>query len=304
MSNHKVYLRGPDGTVVFEASAPLSEDRQASYQGFNIVHLPTAIVAYQNTTGRKFGITGKLVSRTAKEAGTNAKYLDYVRKWILPDFGGTGATPPILKLTAYKNNNIKELQVVITSYAWTFPDEVDYIWDGAVPMPVIGTLQVSLEEVYSAEQVTARKWRIKPTSGSGFENKGEAPKPPSPSSFSIPDKSSRAAGISQSLGGALSSYPGSRGGSSAIPTTIAGMIAGNLTRGLGAKLMNSPAVQALTKQLPPIVSNVFVSGANILIGSAGKAVTTGVSSLSATPSVPNFNRSDTAPPAPYIPPDP
>ena len=64
-----------------------------------------------------------------------------------------------------------------------------------------------------------------------------------------------------------------------IKLTIPGIIAGALTRTLGNVVLNSPAVKEITKQLPPVIGNIFVSGALIAITEARKSVTTGVSSV-------------------------
>lgn len=175
MSTYKVNIVGPGGRVVFQASSPVSESRSASYDPYGIVHLPTSLWAYRSTSGRKFQVQGKIVSRTPNEAGANAGYLNLIRKWILPDFGGTGATPPIVFFSAYNNDNIDRVQCVISAYSWNFPEDVDYIYSGSVPMPIIGALSVDLEEVYSAEQITAGNWAIKDRSSGSFnDNSGPA----------------------------------------------------------------------------------------------------------------------------------
>lgn len=165
---YKVRIRGGGGYVRFEASAPVSESRVANYEGFNIVHLPTSLWAYRNTNGRHFSVTGKLVSRTPGEAAANAGYLTTIRSWVLPSFGDSGAPPPIVFLTAYDNKKINNVPCIVLSYNWTFPDDVDYIFDTDEPMPVIGTVTVELEEAYSAEQITAKAWKIGPQGGGEF----------------------------------------------------------------------------------------------------------------------------------------
>lgn len=295
MSNtHKVRLEGPNGTVTFEASSPLQEDRGATYSNYSIVHLPTTLHAYHSTGGRKLMITGKLVSRTVNEANANLRNLDLIRSWPLPDFGSTGATPPILFLSGYNNNNVDRLQVVMTQYSWNFTDEVDYIWTEQGSMPVIGMLTLSLEEVYSAEQVTAGAWKTKLALDGGFRR--DEDKPDSNlsiiSAFQLANL--RSSIKTPTLGGSLMGAYGQllpQAGPQVRPT-IAGVLAGKLARNLGTKLLNSTAVREVTKGLPPILSNIFVSGANIGIGQLGKAVTTGVSSLRlpAAPTAPSFNR--------------
>lgn len=288
-NSHKIRLTGPTGVIVFEASSPIQEDRQATYQGFNIVHLPTSLFSYHSTTGRKFSVTGKLVSRTPNEADANSRYLDLARSWLLPEFGTTGATPPVILFKAYNNNNLNNVQTILTSYSWAFPEEVDYIWGGKVPMPVIGTLQINLEEIYSAEQITAGSWKINVGSGGFFDRDRDIPSWESQINGSLADVSIK---HFPAVGGALMTASLGLGGQSGpgIAPTIPGVIAGRLTRNLGAKLLNSPAIRELTKQLPPIASNVFIQGSNAVIGALGKAATLGVSSITGGSQAPSFNR--------------
>lgn len=157
----KIKLSDGKNTLIFEASSPLSENRAANYDGYNIVHLPTAIWAYRNTTSRHFTITGKLISRNEEEADVNSANLSMVRAWILPGFGKTGSTPPLLYLWAYGHEAITKLPVILTNYDWLFPEDVDYIFSADEPMPVISTLTLNLEEAYSPQQVTEGAWRIK-----------------------------------------------------------------------------------------------------------------------------------------------
>lgn len=96
--SYQVTLVGPNGRVVFDASPTLSEDGGANYDGYGIVHLPSSLYAYRNSDGRRFGVTGQFISRNEAEAKRNIAFLDLLRSWRLPDFGSTGATPPILKL--------------------------------------------------------------------------------------------------------------------------------------------------------------------------------------------------------------
>jgi len=155
-----------DAFVVFEAFSPISEGRSVNYQNNDIVHLPTSILSYTNTSARHFEIAGKLVSRTPSEAMANSYYVDVIRSWALPDFGNSGATPPVLYLSAYYNKNINKVPCLLRSYGIAYPEDVDWIYinsDGtslADPMPVICTIQVTLEEAYSPAQITKQNWRM------------------------------------------------------------------------------------------------------------------------------------------------
>lgn len=165
---YKISLTVGDNVVIFEASSPLDESRTAHYEGMNIMHLPTDIQSYKNTSARTFGITAKLVSRNSAEASMNSRYVDLIRSWVLPGFGGNGATPPIVKLSAFRNRNIKDIPCIIESYSIHYPDDVDWIFDGEDPMPVIGSISVNLKEAWSPAQISVadkktgqQAWKIK-----------------------------------------------------------------------------------------------------------------------------------------------
>lgn len=164
----KVRVVGSSGSIVFQASSPIMESRSINYDTHAITHLPTDLFSYRNTSARHFTVQGKLVSRTANEATANAGYVSLVRAWALPDFAGSGSTPPILKLYAYNSIDINGRSVILRSYSLAYPDDVDYIYTGAEPMPVIMTLTLEFDEIYSAEEITAKKWKIVPRSGGSF----------------------------------------------------------------------------------------------------------------------------------------
>lgn len=161
---YKISLTVGNDMVIFEASSPLDESRTVHYEGMNIMHLPTDIQSYKNTSSRTFGITAKLVSRNSVEASMNSRYVDLIRSWVLPGFGSNGATPPIVKLSAFRNRNIKDIPCIIESYSIHYPDDVDWVFDGADPMPVIGSISVSLKEAWSPAQISEASdntWKIK-----------------------------------------------------------------------------------------------------------------------------------------------
>lgn len=251
---YKVTIQGPDGVIVFEASSPISESRTANYDGYNIVHLPTDLYSYRNTSGRKFGINGKLVSRTDGEAEVNAYILNCIRRWILPDFGNSGATPPILKLSAYRNNNIKDLNCIIRSYAWDFVDDVDYVWTVKEPMPVIGVLRMELDEIYSAADITNKKWKIntdqdvapKSVKVTGSGSIGVSTSTSVYYNFGYKDKY-KFPGVATGLPGGLPSI-GSilNSAMSAVNKAAGGMIPsmGDVNSAIGANPVNTSAIEA------------------------------------------------------------
>ena len=261
-SSYKVEIECQGKKVIFEASVPIGESRSANYDGYSIVHLPTDIFSYRNTGSRRFGINFKLVSRNEKEADKNAEYVNLIRAWIEPDFGDSGATPPILKLTAYRNDNIKKVQCILKAYNFSFPDDVDWIHTSKVPMPVILSGNVELDEAYSPEQITKKEWKIKglPKPGLSLGNL------PSVSDLTNISNISGASGLANFDLGLGSSLGGIMGGSM-NPTAMMGsamsgfdQLKNNLPSASG--IINSPLISENVSTLTNFSNSPLLTGFN------------------------------------------
>lgn len=281
IKDFKVKISVGNESVIFEASSPIGESRTATYQGFDLVHAPTDIWAYKNTSARRFSITGKLVSRSPNEADTNSYYLNLIRKWMMPEFGGTGATPPICLLSGYGNINLNNVQVVLLSYAFTFPDDVDYIFTNAEPMPVIGLLQIDAVEAYSGEQITNGDWKIKP---------GAQPQPFLGSSNLINFQSTTTKSTSLNIQNLASNskykFPGLASGILGIPglpsigsilnNTIGSVLNGSIFKNPVAAIgvTSSTLISAPTSQISKLSTNPFIVGGGDVIQTPNVVVPT------------------------------
>lgn len=154
-----------DEEIIFNVRPQLNETRSANYSTVELLHHPSDILKYQKTSARTWSFSATLVSRTPEEAKQNLQYTNWIRAWVMPYYGeGTansikshssrlGAPPPILKLTAYGNQMIGPVPVVLESYDISWPADVDYIQtsydDSAVPFPVVLTINLSMKEAFS-----------------------------------------------------------------------------------------------------------------------------------------------------------
>lgn len=269
----KVSIKGPNDTsVVFDASVSVSESRTVNYDNYAITHLPADIWAYRNTTSRMWTVTGKLISRNKEEAERNSGQLSTLRSWTLPGFGKTGSTPPILRFKAYNSLDINNVTCVVRQYSWTYGDDVDYVYTAFEKMPVIGTIQVDLVEVYSAEEITKGAWRISPGNGgslaAGGANRIDG------LNYSDP-KGTVVSGIGTgpvllatpniALFGAGGSFPGL----ASLPgLQSAGDLLGQAGRVISAipsmaqryGIQLSPQLSEVTSQIPQITNNPYITG--------------------------------------------
>ena len=170
MSDFKVKVTDSrNRSIIYEASPTVGENRTASWTGYGLIHMPADILAFQSTTSRTFQVAGPLISRNSDEARANLGYTNLARQWVLPNFGegateqvgAVGTIPPILKLYAYNNDNINGVQVVLRSYSFSFPNDVDYIFEDVEnPFPTVMLLSLELQEIYSADQLRQGSWAI------------------------------------------------------------------------------------------------------------------------------------------------
>lgn len=149
--------------IIFNISPTIDESRTANYDDVAPVHHPGTIQQYKNTGSRTFNVSAKLISRTSAEATTNIYYLNLIRSWVMPYYGtGTaastnmlGAPPDILIFSAYGTKNLNAIPVVLLSYHWVYPDNVDYIpTTTGEPFPTILEITLSLIDAYSPEEYT------------------------------------------------------------------------------------------------------------------------------------------------------
>lgn len=149
--------------VKFKVMPTISESRNASYSDVQIAHHPGVIIKYDHTGSRNWGVSQiKLISRTVAEATENQRTLNLMRSWMMPYYGyGTeienknmlGAPPDILMFSAYGEQNISDIPVVLESMNFTWPNDVDYIHtDEMQPFPVILTIDITLKEAWSPRE--------------------------------------------------------------------------------------------------------------------------------------------------------
>lgn len=145
--------------VRLNASPRISENRAAQYSEVNLIHHPGAILKYERTSARSWGVSAKLVSRNQQEASENQMILNIIRGWVMPYYGeGTekndpdklGAPPPVLMFSGYGEKNIAKIPVVLESYNTDWPNECDYIPTlTGDPFPVVMDVSLTLKECYS-----------------------------------------------------------------------------------------------------------------------------------------------------------
>lgn len=75
--------------VVFDVTPTFTESGGVEYTPVTPVHMPGAMQVYKNTQSRQFEITAHFISRNVSDALKNMMYVQKLRAWRNPYFGGT-----------------------------------------------------------------------------------------------------------------------------------------------------------------------------------------------------------------------
>jgi len=229
----KTYSQQDRQVIKFLANPMISDSRDASYDSISVSHHPGEILKYKSTNSRTWALNNiKLVSRTAAEATENLKKLNMIRSWVMPYYGqGTaenfdlmfGAPPPVLIFSAYGSSNIDEHPVVLLSYNFAYPNDVDYIECqtdteagimSGTPFPILCDISITLKESFSPAQFSGFNL-------SEYRNGklSSAYRPPSPISPPVNIKSSAAQTQAQSPAAGQTFVDSARNQRVSLPTS-------------------------------------------------------------------------------------
>jgi hypothetical protein len=153
----------PLSVVLFKVMPTVDESVTVAYDVYQPVHFPAGIHAYKGTNSRTLNLNGKFISRTPQEASRTLEFLNYIRSWTMPYHGeGTakgplgsmlGAPPDVLYLNAYGKYHLHEVPVLLMTYSWTYPDDIDYIAsETGHPVPRIIDVSLSFVETHSPKE--------------------------------------------------------------------------------------------------------------------------------------------------------
>lgn len=139
----------PSDKIFFKVTPTVDETRSANYDSFSPPQHPGGMQIYKSTTPRTINVNGKFISRTYEEATETLRMLNVIRAWTMPYYGtGTaesfnakgkgnllGLPPDVLIFSAYGSGNLENIPVVLQTYNWTYPEDIDYVY-GAAPWKV------------------------------------------------------------------------------------------------------------------------------------------------------------------------
>jgi hypothetical protein len=120
----------PMGGVLFPYTPTIQVNHKASYEMMNLVHTNYTTPAYQHSSVDGITIQGQFTANYPAEAEYMVAMLHFFRSVTKMFYGKdqlAGTPPPVLFLDAYGVYTFDHIPVVVTSFDYTLPNDVDYI---------------------------------------------------------------------------------------------------------------------------------------------------------------------------------
>jgi hypothetical protein len=151
------------GGIMWPYTPTVSLSNQASYQQNKVVHSNYAFYNYQNSSVGPISVSGKFTAQNEYEAAIILSIQHLLRALTKMKFGDdadAGAPPPVCRLDAYGDFQMKNVPVAVASFKVEMPDSVDYIQVGKgitgygnTMVPTVCTISVDLNVMYSRQEM-------------------------------------------------------------------------------------------------------------------------------------------------------
>lgn len=151
------------GGIMWPYTPTVSLSNQASYQQNKVVHSNYAFYNYQNSSVGPISVSGKFTAQNEYEAAIILSIQHLLRALTKMKFGDdadAGAPPPVCRLDAYGDFQMKNVPVAVASFKVEMPDSVDYIQVGKgitgygnTMVPTVCTISVELNVMYSRQEM-------------------------------------------------------------------------------------------------------------------------------------------------------
>jgi predicted nucleic acid-binding Zn-ribbon protein len=166
----KAYLKGPAagpsnilndfGGILFPYTPTISYDSQAQYGTVNPVHSNYTQYFFKNSQVGQISISAKFTVQNEREGKVWLGVVHLLRALTKMRWGtdvGAGSPPPVCRLEGYGDFMLRNVPVVISSFKFDLPDNVDYISVGGeyknTLVPSITTINIGLNVMYSRREM-------------------------------------------------------------------------------------------------------------------------------------------------------
>lgn len=176
-------ILGEFGGILFPYTPTISYDSQAVYGSVNPVHSNYTQYFYKNSQVGNISVTGKFTVQNEKEGAIWLGMIHLLRSLTKMRFGtdaDAGAPPPVCRLEAYGDFMLRNVPVVVQSFKFDLPDNVDYIEVGksgsgsmykTTLVPSVSTISITLNVMYSRREMqefSVDNWLSGKLKGQGY----------------------------------------------------------------------------------------------------------------------------------------
>jgi hypothetical protein len=143
-----------DRGVTFPYTPTIQLGHSANYGSYDVTHGFYTPNYYSSTPNPSISITANFTANTREEAAYTAAAIQFFKTCTKMDYGEqrrrtAGTPPPILNLNIYPQNSVhaKSTPVVVRSFNYTLPEDVDYVEGsfGVVPTMLIMSIELTVQ---------------------------------------------------------------------------------------------------------------------------------------------------------------
>jgi hypothetical protein len=149
------------GGVLFPYTPTIQVNHKASYEMLQLVHTNYPTPAYQHSAIETINIQGLFTANYRAEAEYIIAMMHFFRTATKMFYGQdqlAGTPPPVLFLDGYGPYTFDHIPVVVTSFDYTLPNDVDYIscniMGSRQKVPTTLTVSLNLTPTYSRNKVS------------------------------------------------------------------------------------------------------------------------------------------------------
>lgn len=139
--------------LVFPTTPTVTVNHAATYNSTQLTHNNFKSYFYQGSDVQGITITGDFTAQTIEEGKYVNAAIHFLRACTKMFFGTNtqyaGNPPPMVFLNGYGGTYLPNVPCVVTTFNHTMPNDVDYIQVESYWMPVVSSISVTLQPVYS-----------------------------------------------------------------------------------------------------------------------------------------------------------
>jgi hypothetical protein len=149
---------GSTGGVIWPYRPSIEVARNVNYENTTPTHSMQDFRSFRNNSSANITVSGNFSAQTIEEGQYMQAALHFFRVATLMSFGRGGAVPagmppPVLSFSAYGQNNLSDLPVVLDSVLQSYPPDVDYIDIGGNQVPTVMTITAVMTVMLAPEQL-------------------------------------------------------------------------------------------------------------------------------------------------------